>query len=61
MIVCHASPSEVSGRFIGTTNTIGTIGSGGSNGTTSLDTFLFQTIGSGILVAFGDYDLLRRL
>ncbi len=54
MMVCWAFPSGVSGRFIGTTSTIGGIGGGNGNGTTSLGTFLFRTIGSDVLVAFGD-------
>src|SRR6266540_2886657 len=58
MTVCYAFPSGVSGQFIGT------IGTGGGSGTTNfgtLGTFLFRTTGSGVLVAFGDWDLLRRL
>ena len=51
MIVCYAFPSGVGGRFISATGTIGAIGGGGGNGTT----------GNGVLVAFGNYDLLRRL
>src|SRR6266498_379240 len=58
MMVCCVFPSGVGGRFIGTT---GTIGGGSGNGTTSFGTFLFRTVGSGVLVAFGDYDLLHRL
>ncbi len=51
MMVCHASLSGVSGRFIGITgNSGGSTGGGGS----SFDTFLFCTMGSGILVAFSD-------
>src|SRR6266540_3679978 len=61
MIVCCAFPSGVGGRFIGTTGTMGTIGSCSGNGTTNFGTFLFRTIGNGILVAFGDCDLLRKL
>src|SRR6266545_4938298 len=61
MIVCCAFPSGVSGRFIGTTGTMGTIGGGRGNGITSFGTFLFCTIGNGILAAFGDCDLLHRL
>jgi len=59
MMVCHASPSGISGRFI---DTLGS-GSGGSSGggTTFFGTFLFQTTGNDVLVAFGDCDLLRRL
>src|SRR6266540_3814251 len=60
MIVCWAFLSRVGGRFIGTTGTISAIGSGGGNGTTNFGTFLFLSIGSGVLVAFGDCDLLRR-
>src|SRR6266498_2159619 len=60
MMVCCAFPSGVSGRFIGTTDTMGAIGGGGS-GTTSFGTFLFRTTGNGVLVAFGDCDLLHRL
>src|SRR6266540_2649245 len=54
MTVCCAFPSGVIGRFIGTTSTMGAIGSGGGNGTTNFGTFLFLTVGSGVLVAFGD-------
>src|SRR6266540_3964981 len=61
MIVCYAFPSGVSGRFIGTTGTMGTIGGGKGDGTTGFDTFLFRTIGNRVLLAFGDCDLLRRL
>jgi len=57
MMVCHAFPSGISGRFIDTTGTI----SGGDGGTTTFGTFLFQTISNGVLVAFGDFDLLHRL
>ncbi len=57
MIVCWAFPSRVSGRFIGTMCTTGD----GSSGTIGFSTFLFHTTDSGILVAFGDWDLLRRL
>src|SRR6266540_5635700 len=59
MIVCCAFPSGVSDRFIGTTDTMGVIGDGGGNGTTSFGTFLFCITGNGVLVAFGDCDLLR--
>ena len=59
IIVCRAFPSGDGGRFIDTTGTISAIG-GGDN-TTSFGTFLFRTTGSGVLVAFGDCDLLRRL
>src|SRR6266540_4101606 len=58
MTVCCTFPSGVGGRFIGTTDTIG--GGGGSD-TTRFSTFLLRTIGNGVLVAFGDCDLLRRL
>ena len=58
-MVCCAFPSGVSGRFIDTTGTIDAIG--GGSGTTNFGTFLFQTTGSGVLVTFGDCDLLRRL
>src|SRR6266542_3500456 len=61
MTVCCAFPSRVSGRFIGTTGTMGAIGGGGDNGTTNFGTFLFLTVRSGVLVTFGDCDLLRRL
>ena len=61
MTVCCAFPSEVGGRFIGTTGTMGAIGGSGGNCTTNFGTFLFRTVGSGVLVAFGDCDLLRRL
>src|SRR6266508_483313 len=61
MMVCCAFPSGVGGRFIGTTGTMGAIGGGGSNGTTNFGTFLFRTVGNGVLVAFGDCDLLRKL
>ena len=54
MMVCHASPSGVSSRFIGTTGTMGVIGDGGGNGTTSFGTFLFRTVGNSVLIAFGD-------
>ena len=58
MMVCCVFPSGVGGRFIGT---IGNIGGGGSSGTTSFSTFLFHTTGNGVLVAFGDCDLFRKL
>src|SRR6266511_1271068 len=58
MMVCCTFPSGVGGRFIGTT---GTIGGGSGNGTTDFGTFLFRTVGNGVLMAFGDCDLLRRL
>src|SRR6266511_2372281 len=58
MMVCCAFPSGVGGQFIGTT---GPIGGGSDNGITSFGTFLFRTTGNGVLVAFGDCDLLRRL
>jgi len=61
MMICHPSPSGVSGRFMGTTGTISAIGGGGGSSITGFGTFLFWTIGSGVLVAFGDCDLLRRL
>src|SRR6266542_4469088 len=61
MMVCCAFPSGVSGRFIGTTGTMGAIGGGGGNGTTNFDTFLFRTVSNGVLVAFGDCDLLCKL
>src|SRR6266545_4970320 len=61
MMVCCAFPSEVGDRFIGTTGTMGAIGGGGDNGTTNFGTFFFLTIGSDVLVASGDCDLLRRL
>ncbi len=40
---------------------MGTIGGGDGGGTTVFSTFLFRTTGSSILVAFGDWDLLRKL
>ncbi len=61
MMVCCAFPSEVGGRFIGTTDTMGAIGNGSGNGTTSFGTFLFRTTGNSVLVAFSDCDLLRKL
>src|SRR6266511_5526299 len=61
MTVCCAFPSGVSGRFIGITGTMGAIGGGSGNGTTNFGTFLFLTVGSGVLMAFGDCDLLRKL
>ena len=61
MIVCYAFPSGIGGRFIGTTGTMGAIGGGNGNGTTSLGTFFFRTTGNGILTAFGDCNLLRKL
>src|SRR6266542_2111739 len=61
MMVCCAFPSGVGGRFIGTTGTIGAIGGGSGNGTTGFGTFLFLTVGSGVLIAFEDCDLLHRL
>ncbi len=61
MMVCCAFPSGVSGRFIGTTGTIGIIGGGSGGSTTSFGTFLFRTTGNSVLVAFGDCDLLRKL
>jgi len=61
MMVCHTSPSEISGRFIGTTGIIGAIGGGGCGSTTGFSTFLFCTTGNGVRVAFGDCDLLRKL
>src|SRR6266540_762582 len=61
MMVCCAFPSGIGGRFIGTTGTIGVMGGGSGNGTTSFGTFLFRTVGNGVLIAFGDCDLLRRL
>src|SRR6266540_6527902 len=61
MIVCCTFSSGISGRFISTTDTTGAIGGGSGNGTTSFGTFLFRTTGNGILIAFGDCDLLRRL
>ena len=61
MMICRAFPSGDGGRFISTTGTIGAIGGGSGNSTTGFSTFLFRTIGSDVLVAFGDYDLLRRL
>src|SRR6266498_1321507 len=61
MMVCCTFASGVGGRFIGTTSTMGTIGGGRGNGTTDFGTFLFLTVRSGVLVAFGDCDLLRRL
>src|SRR6266540_3713899 len=56
MMVCHPSPSGVGGQFIDATSAIE-----GGGGTTSFGTFLFCTIGNGVLVAFGDCDLLRKL
>src|SRR6266511_3351767 len=47
--VCCAFPSGVSGRFIGATDTMG----GSGNGTTNFGTFLFRTVGNGVLVACG--------
>ncbi len=61
MMVCCAFPFGVGGRFIGTTGTTDAIGGGNDNGTISFGTFLFRTTGNGILVAFGDCDLLRKL
>ena len=62
MIVCHASPSEVSGRFIGTIGTIGGNSGGSANGSiTNFGTFLFRTFGIGVRVTFGNSDLLCRL
>src|SRR6266542_1357915 len=61
MMVCCAFPSGVGGRFIGTTGTMGVMRGSGGNGATGFDTFLFRTVGNGVLVAFGDCDLLRRL
>ena len=61
MIVCYAFPSGIGGRFIGTTGTIGAIRGGSGNGITSFGTFLFRTTDNGVLVTFGDCDLLRRL
>src|SRR6266542_4015310 len=58
MMVCYAFPSRVSGRFIGTT---GTMGVGSGNSTTSFDTFLFRITGNDVLVAFSDCDLLHKL
>src|SRR6266542_5786126 len=55
MMVCCAFPSEVDGRFIGTTGTMGVIGGGSGNGTTSFGTFLFCTVDNGVLIAFGDF------
>src|SRR6266498_1286437 len=57
MTVCCAFPSGVGGRFIGTAGIIGIK----SGGTTGFGTFLFRTFGNGVLTAFGDCDLLRRL
>ena len=62
MIVCHSSPSGVSGQFIGTKGTTGgnSDGSGGGDGTgggsdtTNFGTFLFRTTGSGVLIVLGD-------
>src|SRR6266540_3939565 len=61
MMVCCAFPSGIGGRFIGTTGTRGTIGGGSGSGTTNLGTFLFRTTGNGVLIAFSDCDLLRKL
>ncbi len=64
MMVCHVSLSGISGRFIGTTSTmdtIGTIGTIGAGDTTVFGTFLFRTTSSSVLVAFGYWNLLRRL
>src|SRR6266511_591499 len=61
MMVYCAFPSGVGGRFIGATDTMGAIGGGDGNGTTSFGTFLFRTTGNGVLIAFGDCDLFRRL
>src|SRR6266498_1866579 len=61
MIVCCAFPSGVGGRFIGITGTMGVIGGGSDNDTTSFGTFLFRTTGNGVLIAFGNCDLLRKL
>jgi len=63
-MVYRLSPSGVGGQFIGTTGTMGIIGGDSGNSTTSFDTlgtFLFQTVGISVLVAPGDFDLLRRL
>ena len=58
MIVCYVSPSGVGGRFIVTT---GITGGDNGSGTTNFGTFLFHTVSSGTLVAFGNWNLLRRL
>src|SRR6266498_1284615 len=50
IMVCRAFPSGVGSRFIATTGTMGAIGGGSGNDTTGFGTFLFQTIGSGVLV-----------
>src|SRR6266540_2204744 len=49
IMVCCAFPSGVGGRFIGATGTIGAIGGGDGNGPTGFGTFLFRTIGNGVL------------
>src|SRR6266542_3386301 len=61
MIVCCAFPSGVGGRFIGTTGTMGVIGGGRGNGTTNFGTFLFRTVVNVFLLAYVDYNLLRKL
>jgi len=64
MMVCHTFPFEISGRFIGTTGTIGSGSGSGSDSTITfgiLDTFLFRTTGSSVLVAFSNWNLLCRL
>src|SRR6266540_6422897 len=60
MMVCCAFPSGVSGRFIGTTGTMGAIGGGSDNSIISFGTFLFCTTGNDVLAAFGDCDLLHK-
>src|SRR6266511_4028192 len=56
MMVCYAFPSEVGGRFIGTTGTKGAMRDGSGTGTTGFGTFLFRISGISVLVAFGDCD-----
>ena len=58
MTVCHPSPSEVSGQFMGT---IGITGDSGSGITISgFSTFLFRTFCTDVQVTSGNLDLLRR-
>ena len=65
IMVCHPFPSGVGSLFIGATSTTSSGGGNGGNdggdGITNFSTFLFRTTGSGVLIAFSDCDLLRRL
>ncbi len=54
MMICHPSPFRVSGRFISIKGTAGGSGDSTGGGTGGFGTFLFHTIGSGVLIAFGD-------